>query len=264
MPQISVIMSIYNTKKKEYLERSLSSLLKQTYKDFELIICDDGSTNDCLKWAKEICKNDSRVKFIYNKENRGLAYSLNKCLKEAKGYYIARMDDDDESSLNRFEIQINYLKKHKNISLVSSNINLFDDNGIYAENKFPEIIKKKDFLFNSPIVHPAIMAKREAFNIVSGYNEEDYAIRVEDYDLFMRMFSANIKMAVIQEKLLNYRLDLDNMFRRKKYKYRINEAKIRYQGFKKLELFPIGIVYIIKPLIVGLLPLKIIKKIRKR
>jgi len=59
MPQISVIMSIYNTKKKEYLERSLSSLLKQTYKDFELIICDDGSTNDCLKWAKEICKNDS-------------------------------------------------------------------------------------------------------------------------------------------------------------------------------------------------------------
>ena len=88
--KISVIMGIYNARSKEVIKKSLESILKQTYKNLELIICDDGSTNDCIKWAKEICKNDNRVKFIENSTNKGLAYTLNHCLEISKGEYIAR------------------------------------------------------------------------------------------------------------------------------------------------------------------------------
>ena len=102
MPEISIIMGMYNTKKREYVEKSILSILNQTFRDYELIICDDGSTNDCIKWAKEITKSDKRVIFIENDENRGLAYTLNHCLEVAKGHYIARMDDDDISHLDRF------------------------------------------------------------------------------------------------------------------------------------------------------------------
>lgn len=260
MPKISVIMGIYNTKSRDYLEKSLKSILNQTYSDFELIICDDGSTNDCLNWAKNICKNDSRVKFISNEKNKGLAYTLNHCLKYAKGEYIARMDDDDESDLKRFEKQIKILENNEKIDVVSCNINLFDENGIYSEKKYNENIDNKDFLFNNPIVHPAVMVRTKAYELVDGYKDEKWTVRVEDYDLFMRMQANNLKMYVIQDKLLNYRNDRDNCKRRQKYKYRINEAIVRFRGYKSLKLFPKGILYIFKPLIIGIIPPSIISK----
>ena len=148
MPKISVIMGIYNTKSKEYLEKSIGSILSQTFEDFELIICDDGSTNDCVKWAKEICKNDKRVKFIKNDMNRGLAYTLNHCLECSSGDYIARMDDDDYSHQDRFEKQIKYLIANKDVDLISCNVNFFDENGIYNTKCYPHKISNNDFLFN--------------------------------------------------------------------------------------------------------------------
>lgn len=264
MPKISVIMGLYNTKNKAYLKKSLNSILNQTYKDFELIICDDGSTNDCMKWAKEICKDDTRVIFIKNEINRGLSYTLNHCLKVAKGKYIARMDDDDESRSDRFEVQIKYLEQHPNIDLVSSNMSLFNDNGVYGEEKYPEIIHKKDFLFNSPIVHPAIMAKRKCFDIVSGYSESKYCVRVEDYDLFMRMFAAGVKMRVIQDNIFSYRADELTQKRRKVFKYRINESIIRFKNYFSLKLYPIGFIYVFKPIFLGMLPTNIVRFIKER
>lgn len=264
MPKVSVLMGMYNTKDKSYLEKSLKSILNQTFNDFELIICNDGSTNDCVLWAKEICDGDSRVKFIENDKNRGLAYTLNHCLKYATGEYIARMDDDDESDLTRFEKQVDYLDSNSSVDLVSTNIKLFDSEGIYNSKEYPNVIKKEDFLFNSPIVHPSIMVRKKAYELVNGYRDIPMTVRVEDYDLFMRMFSKGIVMHVIQEYLLNYRDDRENSIRRKKYKYRINEAKVRYYGFKQLKLLPKGFVYVLKPLIIGLMPISLIRKIRKQ
>lgn len=263
MPKISVIMGMYNTKSKEYLKKSIKSILNQTFSDFELIICDDGSTNDCVVWVKEICKNDSRVKLISNPENKGLAYTLNHCLSVAQGEYIARMDDDDESAIDRFEKQLKYIEEKK-IDLVSCNINIFDDGGIYSKKEYPEIIGKEDFLFNSPIVHPAILARKDTFEKVNGYRDIKKTTRVEDYDLFMRMFANGIKMGVVQEYLFNYRDDVANTKRRKKYKYRINEAIIRFENFRNLGLFPKGIIYVIKPLILGIMPVKIIEFIKRK
>ena len=257
--KISVLMGIYNTRSKEILEQSINSILNQTFKDYEFIICDDGSTNNCLKWAKEICGEDKRVVFLENEKNMGLAYTLNKCLKYAKGEYIARMDDDDESYLDRFEKQVNFLDTHPEFGLVGSNIQLFDSNGVWGERKYKQIPKKEDFLYRVAIPHPTIMCRRDDLLEVGGYKDEKKTLRVEDYDLFMRMFANGTKIYNFQEPLLKYREDSVGA-RKKKYRYRFNELRVRYRGFKELKMLPKGYIYVIKPLIAGLIPQSIIKK----
>ena len=262
--KLSVIMGVYNTPSKEKLEKSLNSILNQTFQGFELIICDDGSTNECIKWVKEICANDSRVRIISNSENRGLAYTLNHCLDEAHGDYIARMDDDDESHLDRFEKQIAFLDSNREIDLVGSNISLFDDKrGIWGSRKYSEYVKKEDFLYRVAVAHPTIMARRKAYDLVNGYRSIPQTIRVEDYDCFMRMFSRGIRMYNFQEPLLNYREDSYNA-KKKKYRYRLNEVWVRKNGFKELGILNLRTcVYVVKPLIAGLVPQVIIKYLQK-
>lgn len=265
MAKISVIMGMYNTPSKEMLSTSLKSILNQTFKDFELIICDDGSSNDCIKWAKEICDGDKRVKFIKNDCNKGLAYTLNHCLEVATGEYIARMDDDDESHLDRFEKQVEFLYKHSEYGLVGSNMNLFDkERGIWGLRKYPEIVKKEDFLYRVAVPHPTIMARRSAYDIVNGYRDLPKTLRVEDYDCFMRMFARGVKMYNFQEPLFNYRED-SRCAKKKKYKYRFNEMWVRKNGFKELGINRLkSVPYIVKPLIAGLIPQKIIKNSQKK
>ena len=264
MKKISVIMGIYNSKSKDILKDALNSILHQTYKDFELIICNDGSTNDCFEWAKEICNNDKRVRFISNDRNRGLAYTLNHCLSYAIGEYIARMDDDDISELNRFEKQVDFLDNNAEIDLVGSNMNLFDEKrGVWGIRKYKEHVEAKDFLYRVAIAHPTIMARKTAYEKVNGYRDIRQTYRVEDYDIFMRMFSKGIKIYNFQEPLLNYRED-SYCAKKKKYKYRFNEVWTRYNGFKELNLLNIkNYIYVIKPLIAGVIPQKIIKKFQE-
>lgn len=263
MAKISVIMGVYNAEKRfALLKDSIDSILNQTYSDFEFIICDDGSTDNTFYILKEFEKKDNRIKIIKNETNKGLTHSLNHCLKMSNGEYIARMDDDDISHNIRFEKQIEVLEKNREFDIVGINANLFDDNGIWGEKCYPEILQKKDFLFTSPVTHPTIMARRIAFESVNGYEEKKYTNRTEDYDLFMRMFSKGIKFYTIQQKLFDYRED-KNSYKKRKYRYRINEAIVRAKGFKKLDLYPIGIVYVVKPLIVGLIPGFIMRKLHK-
>lgn len=265
MPKVSVIMGIYNTPNKSMLEKSIKSILNQTYKDFELILCNDGSSNKCIDWAKEICANDNRVRFVTNEKNMGLAYTLNHCLDVANGQYIARMDDDDESHLDRFEKQVNYLDTHKDIGIVGSNMELFDDTkGIWGIRKYPEFVEKEDFLYRVPIPHPTIMARRESYDIVGGYRDLQRTVRVEDYDCFMRMYAKGVKMYNFQEPLFNYRED-ERCSKKKKYKYRFNELWVRYNGFKNLDLLKLKYCfYIIKPLFAGIIPQGLIKHFQKK
>ena len=259
---ISVLMGIYNIPSKEILEKSIDSVLNQTYSKLEFIIIDDGSTNDTFKWAQELTKNDKRVKLFQNEHNIGLTKTLNKCLKLSSGEYIARMDGDDYCEVNRFQIQMDFLKNHKEYSLVSSNMFLFDENGVWGERKNNEVISKDDFLFTSPIPHPTILTYRSSFDKVNGYREVWHTDRNEDYDLFMRMYASGIKMYTLQEKLYSYRED-QTCYSKRKYKYRICEMFVRANGFKKLKLYPKAIPYVIKPLIVGLIPQNLLKIFRK-
>ena len=105
MPKISVIMGVHNGEKT--LPRAIDSILNQTFTDFELIICDDCSTDATIQVIKDYIEKDNRVILIRNESNSGLAASLNNCINISKGEYIARMDDDDISHVDRFEKQNN-------------------------------------------------------------------------------------------------------------------------------------------------------------
>lgn len=109
-PEISVIMGVYNLSPR--YKEAIKSILDQTFSNFEFIICDDKSTDNTLQVLKEIAKKDNRIKIISNKQNMGLGASLNHCLKFARGKYIARMDDDDFSNKDRFQIEFDFLEKH--------------------------------------------------------------------------------------------------------------------------------------------------------
>lgn len=260
--KISVIMGIYNIPSKEILKKSIDSILNQTYKNIEFIIVDDGSKNDTYLWAKDLTKNDERVLLKRNDENLGLTKTLNIALNCATGKYVARMDGDDYCELDRLEKQLKVLKREPNINLVACNMNLFDDTGIFGEKKSNEYITKYDFLFTSPLHHPTILTYKWCFDRVDGYKEKWYTNRNEDYDIFMRMYAANIKMKVMQEKLYYYRED-SVCYSKRKYRYRMCEFVVRLKGFYRLKLYPKAIPYTIKPIVVGLIPQKILRAFRK-
>ena len=263
MCEVSIIMGIYKMIKKENLVKlAIDSILNQTYKDFEFIICDDGSNDGTYEMVQDLIKNDKRVILIKNDENKGLAYSLNHCLSIAKGKYIARMDADDISMPDRLEKQIGFLNEHLEYAMVGCNLLLINDKGIWGKRILAKKPTKKSFLFTSPYCHPAIVMRKEVLDKVNNYKVEKITRRAEDYDLFMRIYANGYKGYNMQEFLYQFREDND-AYKRRAYKYRIDDVQIRYRGFKALGLMPKGFLYVMKPLVVGLVPQKILVRLRK-
>lgn len=262
MPKISVIMGVYNTPL-EYIEQSIESILGQTFQDFEFIICNDCCTDNTFEHIKNKYQKCSKIIWIENEKNQGLAYTLNHCLKYAKGEYIARMDTDDISKVNRFEKQIKVFEKYSYVDVVNCNVDVFDENGIYGERIYDEEITSKNFIKGNPVVHPAVMVKKEAYESVGNYIDTKDTVRNEDYDLFFRMIINDKKIYTLQEKVFLFR-ENKKSYSRRKYRYRINEYKIRKKYFMKLGFLPRYYIYCIKPLIVGLIPIGILKKIRNK
>lgn len=261
-PKISILMSIYNTNNETLVRPAIESILNQTYTNFEFIICDDGSTDGSFELVKKLTAGDDRCVLFQNKLNVGLAQSLNNCLKKAKGEYIARMDADDISILDRFEREVKFLDSNPEYALVSGWGELFDDNGVYGLRKYPEYPQNKDMLFGPPFLHAGMMMRKKVLKKLGGYRVCKETLRAEDYDLWMRMYAAGYKGYNLQSPIYMWRED-KNAYKRRKYKFRLDEAKVRYKGFKSLGLFPIGYIYVLKPLIVGLIPQRILRVLRK-
>lgn len=261
MPKVSIIMGIYNTNNETMVKEAIDSILNQTYKDYEFIICDDGSTDGTYELIKKLTMNDDRVVLIKNEKNMGLAYTLNHCLEVAKGEYIARMDADDISVLDRLEKQVEFLEKNDRYALVGTSSKLFDSKGIWGERCPKETPQKEDLLFGTCFIHASIMIRRPYFKLVDGYRVSSETLRAEDYDLFMRLYAKGAIGYNMNEALYMIREDED-AYKRRSYKFRIGEAKVRYRGFKNLGLLPKGYLYVIKPLIVGVIPQKMLKMLR--
>lgn len=262
MPKVSVIMGVFNAS--SHLDDSIQSIINQTFTDWEFIICDDGSKDDTYNKLLSWKKKDDRIIPIKNKKNLGLAATLNKCIEYSKGEYIARMDDDDISYPDRLQKQVDFLDKNRDYAFVSSLCDIYDGNYTYISKvKTIEKPTKKDLLWQSRFIHPATMFRVEALNKVNGYRVARETIKSQDYDLFMRLYAEGFKGYNIQEPLLRYYINPDVKKKKTKYKFRINEAIIRYKGFKKLGFPIIGIPFIIKPLIVGIIPIKLLESMKK-
>ena len=262
MVAISVIMGIYNCA--DTLSEAIDSIISQTYTDWELIMCDDGSTDNTYKIAlKYKEKYRDKITLLKNDKNLGLNETLNKCLSVANGKFIARMDGDDICSPLRFEKEINILEIEHDVSIVSTDMEFFDESGVWGKISHPEYPTPKDFMYGSPFCHAPCMVRKEAFDAVKGYSVDKKLLRVEDYHLWLKMYKAGFKGKNIHTCLYSMRDDR-NAYNRRKFKYRINEAYVKYLSVKELDLPAIGYVYALRPIIVGLLPKPIYKILHKR
>lgn len=253
-PTISVLMGVrYSREDTLHLERAVQSILKQTYQNLELLICDDGSTETARSWLEKMAAQEARIRLIRDAGCLDLAKKLNLCLKSAQGEYIARMDDDDYSYPDRLEKQIRFLIDHPGASFVGCNVNLVQNKVIIGERKFPPWPGVEDFYFVQPYIHPTLLFQREALLAVGGYSEQLNCVLCEDYDLLLRLYKAGFKGANLQEILLDYTVPL-NAKGNRKWKHRWNETVTRWKRFQELGKLPGALPYVIKPIAVGLIP----------
>lgn len=201
MPQISVVMPVYNAGK--YLREAIDSILNQTYTDFEFIIIDDGSTDS----SPDIVRNcqDPRIRFYQNEHNMGVAATLNRGLELATGEYIARMDSDDIAYKERFEIQVRYLDSRQDVAVCGSAIMLYDGVEDYSQRTFSLRYEDVllDLLFSCAVAHPTVMMRRRTLVEHSLSYELEYK-GCEDYRLWTQIARV-AKIENLSESLLHYR-----------------------------------------------------------
>lgn len=214
---ISVIMSTYKEEESQ-LRQSIESILHQTYKDFEYVIILDYPENEVhRRIINEYASKDTRIRFYPNEANMGLARSLNRGLKLAKGEYIARMDADDISLPNRFEIQFNYLESH-HLDLIGGLTEVIDDNSktLYKINKVPSDSEKikKALHYGQVIAHPTWFGKKQVFDDLRGYRLIPLC---EDTDFALRAVLLGYKLSNINEVVLKYRMSSNSVSRSNLY-----------------------------------------------
>jgi hypothetical protein len=201
-PKVSVVMPVYNGK--DYLREAASSVLHQTFTDFELIIINDGSTDGTPSILEEIAA-DKRVRVLHNEENRGLTYTRNKGIANSRGQYIAMLDSDDAALPKRIEKQVIFLDSHPEFALVGSSINLVSSDGRYIRTQYyptPPAYIPSLLLFQNNFAQSTVMLRRSALPA------ECYRLEyppAEDYDLWVRM-AANHKVANLDAALVKYRI----------------------------------------------------------
>lgn len=260
-PKVSVLMGIYNCA--ETLPQAVASIQNQTYPNWELILCDDGSTDNTYEVAQSLAAKDDRVVLLRNEHNLGLNQTLNNCLEMATGIYIARMDGDDDCFPERFEKQVALLESHPEFQITSSPMILFDENGEWGQTALPEFPTSANVVEGSPISHAPVMLRKECMEAVGGYTVDKRMLRVEDVNLWIKLYAAGYRCHNIQQPLYRMRNDQAALNRRK-YIYRVNSTYVRLHGCRLLHLGPTSYIKAFSPMIVGLVPARLRQAIRRR
>ncbi len=259
-PLVSVLICARNAE--NYLSAALKSIFNQTYTQIECIVVDDDSTD--RTWSILNSFHDRRLILVKNNSRLGVAGSLNRALKKAKGTYIARMDADDVSHLGRLEAQIDFLETHPNIGVVGTWVRWADKDGhILGNNKFPvkdrEI--KKLLPYKNPFVHPSVTLRHELFRKYGYYATELEG--AEDYELWLR-FAPHTQFANLPRPLLDYRLHKENVSFNETSRLNIAYAKVQLKkifvyGYPKWHL-----IMVIKSLLASFTPKFISQQIYRR
>jgi glycosyltransferase EpsE len=252
VPCVSIIMGVHNGKRT--VRSALESIRAQTFTDWECIICDDGSTDGTWDALADSTAADPRFKLLRNSTNQGLAHTLNRCIDAASGQYLARQDADDTSDAKRLEELTDHLNTNPDVAVVGTYAALVDDEGkIWGELRHPLSPEKLDWLKGPCVVHPSVMMRRKAIIDAGKYNEG--AIRLEDYDLWLRLVSRGCKIATLPKRLYNLHWGRSD-YSRRKFKYRLGEMRLVLQGLSMLKAPYSCYGYVLKPLLTGLVPKK--------
>ena len=211
---------------------------------------------------EETAVQDARVHLVRGCPRTDLASKLNWCLKAAKGTYIARMDDDDVSYPERIATQMEYLRENPQVSFVGCVAQVEREGKHVGMRRLPEKPTFRDFLFVQPFLHPTLLFRRSALDVVGGYSEESRCLGCEDYDLLLRLYENGQIGTNIQNPLFTYTLPPPGGSKRI-MALRWNEVKTRYTRFKSLGLLPKAFPYVIKPVVVGLVPESMLERLKQ-
>lgn len=203
MPTVSVIMSHCNGV--DYLSAAVESVLAQTFRDFEFIIIDDGSTDASPDALRAFAARDARIKLVV-RENRGLTKTLNEGVRLAAGKYLARMDSDDVCSPDRFAKQVAYLDAHPDVVALGGAYEMIDDAGrVFHVMRYPDDdgqLQESSLSGRPALCHPLVMMRADAVAKVGGY-DESFPV-AQDNDLWLRLGEVG-KLACLPDVLLQYR-----------------------------------------------------------
>jgi len=188
-PLVSIIMPVYN--EEASIKKAIKTVIDQTYKKFELIVIDDGSTDGTSNIVKTLQELDERIIYLRNEENRGTTYSLNRGLRKASGEYIARIDGDDWYHPRKLELQVKFLERRSEYGIVGTFYILVDESGHAVKVRLPvthsEIMKR--MAYRNAFAHSSIMVRRSVLDMVGYYDERyEYA---QDYDLYFRILEVS-------------------------------------------------------------------------
>jgi glycosyltransferase involved in cell wall biosynthesis len=188
-PKVSILLPTYNGS--HFLARAMESVLRQSYADFELLIIDDGSTDHTAKVVSLFSAKDPRVIYLKNEENLGIQKSLNKGLRQTRGEYIARIDDDDEwIDHDKLQAQVEFLNHNPEYVLIGTGAVWIDDKGEELYRGFnPETDRdiRRRILIRNCFIHSAVMFRKDAATKAGSYDESKEARNFEDYDLWLKL-----------------------------------------------------------------------------
>jgi len=215
MPKVSVIIPSYNHGK--YISEAIQSVLDQTFKDFEILITDDGSTDNTIKKIKQF--KDSRIKLFCFKKNQGAAIATNNNLKHSKGKYIAMLNSDDVYMPNKLEEQVHFLDLHNKILAVFSYAKIIDQDGKNSINKnhfYYSIFQQRNknrfkwlkyFFYNGNcLCHPSVLARSKVYKIICP-SDQRYC-QLGDFDRWIKT-TLNGEIYIIPRKLIKFRVKKD-------------------------------------------------------
>ncbi len=227
-------MPVFNTA--PYLGEALNSVLSQSLTDFELIIVNDGSTDDSETVIKSF--HDMRIIYLRNEKNMGLVYTLNRAVDQARGEWIARMDGDDICMPTRFAEQLLYIALHPEVDVLASRVQLIDESGHDTTNwrddmtaVSPEQIKDHLAVDNC-IAHPSVMIRTDVLKTFRYLPEQSQA---EDYDLWLRLVATGKIIHKLDKILLKHRIIHSSFTRTRQQNVyaKLAETKFRFVSYAK-------------------------------
>jgi len=226
VPKVTVVIATYNCA--PYIAECIGSIVEQSWRDWEAVVCDDASTDDTWPIVTSLARRDARIRLLRNQERLGAAATRNRCIEASLGDYVAIQDADDVSLKHRLECEVSYLDERPEVPFVSGGLFLFDDQGIYGLRVLKKLSPAdREFLMGIPYCHASTMFRRGALWSVNGYRVAAETFRGQDLDLFMRLHSKGMRGHNLPCVVYAYRQGRE-AFERKAMRYRLAGALIRF------------------------------------
>lgn len=257
-PEITVLMAVYNGA--DCVGEAIESILNQTYKNFEFLIVNDGSSDNSLSILRACESRDARIRILDLPANIGLTKALNKGIEAAQGRFIARQDADDVSLDTRLEKQYNFLMNNKNISLVGGNsIDLYPGGETSTWGTYdPETLQRVTF-FKTPFPHSTAMMRTETLRALGGYDETFKT--AQDMELWMRFAKAG-PIGMIQEPLIRRGIGENAISRKRLWRqfYDGLRARLKHNSWPRK---PLALYHALRALLIALLPPRVVKTLQR-